>query len=389
MISLALALAVDVLDVDANQGPFFEISAAVAAASPGDVIRIAPGAYGFFQINGKALTLVPSAPGETYDVTGTVRVAEIGSGETVVLSGAVIQATPGGPGDPALIVSASEGAIRVEDCIFNGGNAPAGRVQESADVSFHDCDFNAGVDVFPFGNTGYDALSAAGSSISLWSCSVLGTSSTSYATPGGHGIVAQNSQIVLQHGWIEAGDGGPEKGSTFSGCVNNPGPGGDGLSLSGCDLQLVGASIVPGDAGFAEICSAGVDGTPINATQSTVTEVDGQAPTFGVEPALVAEDQPLSLAIEGEPGDTVFLLLGPETGLRIVPGIFGNLAVDGPPTTVRRAFLGAVPLQVQIQSPPVAALATQSLSLQTLHLRPGSPSLFGPVRMVTVLDGAL
>lgn len=389
MISLALALAVDVLDVDANQGPFFEISAAIGAASSGDVIRIAPGSYGFFQVQGKSLSLLPAGAGQTYTVDGTVRISGIPDGDAVVLRGAQIQATPSEQQEPAILVSASPGSVRAEDCIFQGGNGVAGRVLGSADVSFHDCLFQAATTDSGFGLVGYDGVRVEASAVSLWSCTVIGTGSTSWASPGGHGVLAEDSQIVLQDGWIEAGDGGPEQGSTLNGCTHEPSPGGDALRLDSCDLQWVGSVFQPGDAGFDEICSPGVDGLPINAVQSTVTALAGEAPVFDVEPALVFENQPLSLTVEGEPGDGVFLLLGPETGLSVIPGLFGNLAVDGPPTTVRRAFLGSVPLTVQIQSPSVAALATQSLTLQTLHLRPGSANLFGPVRMVTVLDEAL
>ena len=62
----------DVLGVDRVNGPYHEIYEAVAAAQDGNTILVAPGWYNRFTVDGRALTIVGTAPG--LGVAGIVRV---------------------------------------------------------------------------------------------------------------------------------------------------------------------------------------------------------------------------------------------------------------------------------------------------------------------------
>ncbi|MEL6716753.1 MAG: hypothetical protein AAFP86_23450, partial [Planctomycetota bacterium] len=153
MLALAIALALpvpDVLDVDATNGPFFEISDAVLAASEGDVIFVGPGIYGSFAIHGKSLTLLATTL-DRPKVDGTVRIMHLSPSQTVVMRGFEIEpvphiATTTGPAhdDEALILAFNAGSIRLSRLEVDGGDLAAAHVLECTDVSISGSTFVGG-----------------------------------------------------------------------------------------------------------------------------------------------------------------------------------------------------------------------------------------------------
>jgi hypothetical protein len=375
--TLALLALQDVLTVDPFAGPYFEIRAAMAAAAPGDVIRVAPGTYGYFGAIGKGVTVVASSPAGPVRVLGTVRVQDVPLGQAVVFAGLTVE-VPLGDAAPALIVASTHGSVRIEDSTFRGHDAAAVTVTDAADVALVDCDAQGWSD---------SALVAERSSLRLFGGIYRGANQGLPCADGHAGIRVSSGQLALAGVTVLGGWGG-EEDAPLTVCNCGPGAGGDALLADGTHVELLDTTLVPGLGGPAFWCSPGSAGLPLRALGSTqVSSVNGPALTLSASAHLVTEGAPLTLHAAGEPGDLLVLVVGPAAGVTDLPAFVGDLLVGGGTGQVRRLLLGSSPAVLQVTAPAVAPWTVEELHLQPLELRPSGPVLGAP-RVVTVVDAA-
>ncbi|MEM6675857.1 MAG: hypothetical protein AAF726_23610 [Planctomycetota bacterium] len=311
---LALAASPDVLDVDPVNGPFFEIRTAVAAASSGDVVRVAPGTYGFFGIFDKSLRIVPRDGGMSVAIQGTVRVQNVGAGGEVFVQGLRIRSESAG--DPALVVATCDGAVRFEDSEFVGTASTGASIDGCSDVSFVASTLRGGCQLsFLDQCRGQSGLDARDSNVTLWNSTCAGGPSTLEGATGSSGVSATASDVFLHGGRVEAGAGGPERFSSFNGCTFDSGDGGIAVVADQSTIRRRDAEFAPGEPGFALNCATGAPGAPYAGSGgSTLVELDGVAPTLDLDAAWVAAGDTLGLLADGAPGETVLLVVGPATG---------------------------------------------------------------------------
>ena len=128
-------------------GGYATIQGAVDAASNGDIVRIAPGTYGVFQLSGKGLTLIADQP-------GTVRIRNMTFNENVV----AIDLDPSlqlrlvdlifedNPTVGILIVGIFHGITSIEGCTFVSGMLPVLDVGGNAVVVMRRCQLQGSSD---------------------------------------------------------------------------------------------------------------------------------------------------------------------------------------------------------------------------------------------------
>lgn len=380
--ALPLALPGDVLDAGTGR-TYPTIAAAVLAASDGDTIRIFAGAHGSFAVHGKGLTILAQG---SIQLDGTIRVQGLTLGQTVTLDGFEVD----GQEDPGLILGLNQGSIRIHDCefegpwtapVWNGPTTNGARIVGCADVAFTDCGFRGGAvawldddDVVVEGGTAIDVID---STIALHGCAVQGTFGAELSSPGGHGIFARESDLLIQDCDIAGGWG------AFGSFSHGPGSPGAAVALISGHANLIATPHNTGSA-IREI-DLGFGGT---------LEEHGGGPMALDAPTQVRDDAgQATIVVRGDATDLVILVDGPAAARRDLPGFVGDLLVGG---AARRRFLGTgATLTHDLAIPDVPDLSAETLHVQSVHLRvdPASPTgrkvLFGPVKALTVLDAVL
>jgi len=198
-----------VVIVDApGLGVMPDIQTAVDAAVNGDVLLVGGGSYPPFTIDGKTL-YVFAMPGNAATVAGTVEIRNLGPGKRVVLHDIVATgaATPG-VSQPALVLTANSGHIRLQRCTFNGGDGVVGtcgsngaggtavELVDSARVAFTRCMvvggrgtpfLSGGASTGCLGAAGGDALNSDGSAFAMYDCTLIGGNGGVNGALGGDG----------------------------------------------------------------------------------------------------------------------------------------------------------------------------------------------------------
>lgn len=380
----ALALATsDVLDVDAQNGPYFDIFPAVAAAQPGDVVRVAPGSYGFFGVFGKSLTVVASGGPGSVAVQGAIRIQALAADDRVLLSGISAEGASGS-GDGGLIVADCTGSVRVQDGTFGSGETAAVSILRCDDVAL-DGVFATGGSLPIFGGRwGQPGLYVEDTALTLTGCDVRGGPTSAQTYTGASGVLARRSDLYVASSRAEGGQGGPDNWNFGTQICQPSGDGGPGVQVDTCNLRSldnVFAGGLPGPP--SDLCAVGVKGPDVLAGGSTVTDLPGLAPRFDLDD-LVVGGAPVALTATGETQDVILIALGPAPGRTTVPAQIGDLLVGGSAGTIRRAFLGTGSVSTTLTAPPLPPLGIESLFLQTVHVRAGG-LVFGPARTLTVL----
>lgn len=373
---LLFALASDVLDVDANQGPYFEIRDAVTAASDGDLIRVAPGVYGNFGVFAKTLTVARSdAPGMVR-VVGAVRVQSLAADDRVVISGLDLHRKLGPDPHEALILADNAGAVRIQDCSIDGRNYAGVRIFGCDDVTFH----RTQVD-------GQLGIEANGSNFTIWdtTCSAHAIGADGYG--GLPGILATHCNVFLHGSSVRGGAGGPSDWNFAGQYCLEAGPGGNGVHTVAGSLTILDSVLTGGPGGDPTDCGAAASpGLPYFSNGGTVSLLNGEGLTLDCA-AVATEGSSYPLNSSGRSGDLVLLVAGPSTARTSLPGFTGDLHIGGGLGAVRRALLGVAPVQAQLQLPLLPDFATAEIFLQAIHLRSGG-AVFGPTRSLTILDSA-
>ncbi|MCP3920873.1 MAG: hypothetical protein GY711_35545 [bacterium] len=329
----------DVLDVGGGTPDYSEIHAAVAAAANGDVIRVWPGSYQIFQVNGKALTIAATAPGAA-QVLGAYRVMNLSADDVVAITGI---ASTGNDSEGALVVNCL-GSVRFQDCTMIGHEGLQGttppppmdgdgwsgvRVLGSNDVSFVRCELEGGAGAliscefqdWYIGNGG-SALSVEDSTVAFFDSVATGgygggsidTTDTAGAR-GGHGVQATVSTVYVGGSELNGGTGGlggDSGGFGYGG--GDGGPGGDSIWAAGGVVRTLDVVLNPGAAGSGQgMGGPGVPGQPVRLSVGATLEVLSGVARHLTAPVLVTEATSLAFQVEGEVGDLVVAFTATDT----------------------------------------------------------------------------
>ncbi len=338
ILATCLPATADVLDVGGPAPDSSTIAGAILLANDGDVIRVYPGGYGSFTVDGKSLSIVPGVHGNKPQVNGVISIQGLLGNQSVELNG--IDATQSGS-SAALAITNCAGPVRVRDCTFtiSGGPfgipVPGGVISNSTDVVLTSC-----------------SLSGLEGSVVVSGCGSGG--------PGGPGLLATDSIVALYHCTLNGGYGGFGWGYFDCSCVGYGGKGGSGLALMGtgqlfaslCDFSGSpgglsgdpfcwlafaehgsGVKTLPGaswNARFLNCSAGGCSGCPgYNiGFPSSLSFVPAPGRRMS-GPAWLKDDEDLSLSFYGSPGDRVGLFYSTGYDHDITP-MFGPLLVHVP-----------------------------------------------------------
>lgn len=353
----------NVLVVDSTSplpGVFPSIQQAVDAAVNGDVILVKPGSYAGFFVNGKGIDVV----GEDAHVDGSVRIFNLPLGERVLLSNLDVKgigstAIYGGYG---LWAVDNEGRVRVQNCKLTGAknaNAPVNcmgwgddsgwegaLISNSRNVSFARCTLKGGNGLTQntsggsgcwqksaggYGGHGVEAIDAH---VALYDCSVSGGAggyggygpSGEWAASGGHGYHASEGTLFASGSTFVGGDGGffyDMLGFTVPG-----GAGGHGISMTATASATLLDNLAIGGAGGNQFNAIpGPDGLPVSG--GAVLPLAGKQRSFA-SPVPQRESMAMPMRFEGEPFDTVLVLVGVGDQFLPLPALHGVLLTAAP-----------------------------------------------------------
>jgi len=350
-------LSAEVIVVDlGGGGDHTQIQPAVNAAGNGDVILVEPGTYAPFTIDHKELSVL--GDGSPVIVDGGITVRNTLEYHPVLLAGLESHGFKHANGDvdPALRLSVTRAAVRVENCtligtdgiycdwcnppdLYAGGEAV--RINIALDVVFTRCTIRGGRGYVWFDgeelNRGGDGILATGCSLAIHDSTVEGRDGPSAINwdlgQGGDGgdavYVTEHStvpSVVHVAGSVLAGGDGGDGDI----CLDNAGKGGDGLKLEGAttrgytlDVQLSGGQEGCGwnypPPGSALVLLNG----------ATLTPWPGTARSLATD-SPVREQELVLHRFEGEPGDLVFLLEAPFSGFELLPAASGVMLLHYP-----------------------------------------------------------
>lgn len=360
--SFTLTARADVLVVDANAGPYFDIAAAVAAANAGDVVLVKSGYYSGFTIDAKSVAVIADA-GATVGFGGEVRVEHLASTQQVTIAG--LRNEFNFASQPQLTISACAGSVRVEDCVLGsgfgplgGGVAPVVVVTSSDDVALHRCTLRANHD---FVAGGAEAVRAHSSRLSLLESSVEGGAGMS-GTPsgmsggpntGGHtgesGIVCRNSTLFVAGGAVIGGPGGSGVSGNCSSPYDYPtggGSGGSGLQVNdlpgpASKVTVLDTVLQGGDGGTGGTgpCGDAPDGKSGSASEGSAPATVSGAQRTLASIAPAREGAAMHVHFEGLAGDRVYLALSEHPNFDVDRALHGVVLVQTP---LKRRYMGTI-----------------------------------------------
>jgi hypothetical protein len=343
-------------------GIFPTIQAAVDAASDGDVLVVAKGAYSGFTIDGKGLwvlALPPSAPQST--VSGRVTVLNLPANSMVVIAGLNITAPSStfGQLSPGVSLVHCSGPILLRQCTIKGGAflqhfstpaSPGVRIIDCPRVFLAGCVAEGGDGMFAYddpGQTGGIGLDSASSAVALYDCTIRGGKGGDEGNPGGNGGTGcrvDNWGVFLSGTQIIGGKGG-DGSSIFCGVKGN---GGDGLAVTNAQALIL-HSTMQGGAPGSYGCGGGAPGQPLVAIGSSVVNLPGYRKFLGA-PWLAGDASPLTLSLGAQPGDAFHFLFARGPNFMPQVSVNGVWAIP-PPVGASAPLLGIVPASGSLQVP--------------------------------------
>lgn len=299
--------------VDDDGGPgvdFTDISSAIAAAAPGDIIVVRNGTYKGFTLE-KGLTLL-SDTGCIPIINSKIVIRDIQGGHSVVFSGFNTK---------RIEISHCTEPILVDDCsIRHPGLLP---LPNPLSLVVDECDQltitrSLIEDLHP--TNGQTAAWFQDSTVIVSECTFIGGKGADgdemNGEMGGSGLYAHSCTLFFQHSSAYGGNGGDNYG--FWGIGGN---GGTGISVYYSHLELFGleTDIIHGGAGGdSETGSPGLDASAVNAWESNVVysrisfEVEPGTDIFGTwvtHPSTISEITPAVPVIQlngtGQLGDFI------------------------------------------------------------------------------------
>lgn len=356
--------------VVAPAGQYTTIQAAVDAANEGDLVLVHAGTYPGFGVHAKSLAVVADTLGLAI-VQGAVRVEALASGQSVCLVG--LHATGSAGTEPrsrfGLYANQDQGSLRCENCDFVGlwdvpgelDGAHGAWVGSCSDVSFVHCNLTGGAGdwgSWPAIGSGGAGLRALASTLTLVDSTFVGgpgqdaTCGVCDSGNGGAGVLVHAATIFGANCSFSGGNGG------FGGSMWGPAPGygGTGAALgSGCLMHVVEDTFHGGADGDAIYGGFGA------STSGGTFDLTSGTERVMTSPNPVRELTTLDLSFHGAASESVYLLVGSQTGVQWDPARLGNLLVL--PPDHRTLFLGTTDasgaLNVALPLPDLGA-GTQS-----------------------------
>ena len=336
---LAFPLQASTWIVDVNSGPgtnFTQISAAVAAAAPGDTLLVRPGQYANFVLD-KPLAIVGQGTAPTNEALCTgATIHDLPPNTTTCIANLYFN----GFGFGGLQLASNAGALMLDDvqCV------DLVQVTSSSDVRMRRC-------------TASEALHSTHSRLELGDSLVLGrlgwTCTCCYwpqtGGVGGTALTVSGGAVHLARTTLIGGAGGNAICGDIGGCDTDGGNGGAAVALSaGAELLVSGSSdfFLQGGSGGMSNCIGGGTGAA------------GPALVIGAGCAARISGETISGAIlnsgtlvQPSPDDPFLRALGSPT-----PGTPFTLRLSGPPGATAQVLLGRRPIVV-----PTPALDEEQL----------------------------
>ena len=381
-----------VIIVDASNGPgtdYVSVFTACNFAADGDVILVRSGNYGSFTIENKGLTLTP-APGASVVLEivqgfqATIR--GVPAGKRVVVRGFDIEMiTTGSTGpSPMMEIYDNDGDVWVEECESTG---LALRVDDSASVTFVDCTWQA--------VSNESAMITSGSKVTLVDTVAEGGPGTSAgfdvwdnfhpASPGGHGLVALGSNVVIERSRVAGGKGGSGYDQFGNPCAPAKGGGSGVLVTAGSVARVIDTLATGGAAGKDPLnssCAAGAaDGEPVKVTSGTAFVDPTPLPAGPPLVSPVREGDALWITGSPAPPPTELTILGLSTANTYVPALSANLLVSQTVTVVPTAALVGV-----IVPELGAGIDAVIVYAQSVQCTPGGACQLGGATAVVLVD---
>ena len=343
-------------------GAFPQITDAIAAAQPGDVILVEPGNYDGFTLD-KPLRILGTGPGVV--VSGgplsTLVVRDIGPGQEVVVAQLELRSS-------IASIDPLPGAS-VEDCAgtvtLQGVHAIAGTTFTGLQVV--NCDRVLVVDSELWVETLRAGLSSVGSEVWLVNSSIA---INWWSQPGADGVSAQGSDL---HVWRSTIRGGKALPSIFDHT------GGDGLSAEDSTIQLYGGpegGLFGGEGGDpTTFAPGGAGGAALRLDAGSVARIQATLPLVGgTHVYTVGSAEPIQTDGSGSWSfdPTVFPTLVAGVPFAAVGSSF-QLEVTASPASSALAFASLT------TGPTLALAGVEGLGLL-------DPTAFAPLGS-TVLDG--
>lgn len=324
---------------------FTSVQAAVAAASPGDIVLVRaapPGAYGGdLALGGKALTIVAETGAHPTELAsfGRVTVHELAAGQTTALRGFALPGMgfwPFSQEDGTLACTSSPGTLLVEDCAITGTTS-AVRAASSGWLGISKSTLTASSVVFGSWSAVGHGLTNAATTTTLHASEARGgqgafmsVMGNPVALSGGAGIHVASGTLVAARSTLLGGEGGGSTYSSyFSSCVYSAG--GFGMQLEGANAlaHLLETQAQSGGAGLLQApCTAPLPVPDVWSGPGTWTAPSGAAPVLDAT-ALTREGQTLSVVLETNPGELGVLLVATSVQPLFVEQYYGPLVHPG------------------------------------------------------------
>jgi hypothetical protein len=359
----------------APSGPadFTEISAAIAAASDGDVILVAPGGYAPIIIDGKGLWIlgsgatVTSGLGPNPPPGSEVTIRNVGANQRCVIEN--LNVTSFALASGAFLIEDCAGPVWVQNSFFDTFAATSLAIEDCASVVVVNCFMQcntapAAPDGTPQPLPGTRVVR---SRVSIFDSTTTGSHgpfvgltfpTPSAPPPGGAGLLVVDSIVDVAGSTIRGGSG-----SIFvsGGCVFG-GKGGDGVVLATAGgtaplVRLRDVVVQPGDGGFFHPSCAP---TPANGDAQVVlagsiVNLPGKAPVMQAQ-GIATSGTIFELTLAGAPQGQALLFAGvPALPITLLPSTAAiSLLLASP------AFLAAIPmpasgsLVIDFELPPQA-----------------------------------
>lgn len=345
--------AADVLVVDDDGGPgvdFTSLPAAVAAASPGDILLVHDGVYE--GVDGMAdASAIIADDGATVEVP-FVRIDFHAADRPVVLRDLGLQFHA--PGSGTITVVVSQSPIWIEGCRMD----TAAVASTPIGVALIRCVCRGrslpGIDNNISHTVVLGCLARGGDGKPGFICPEVGPVSGG----AGHFGLATSGGELLVSGTTMIGGGGGD-GLQPDGAVpcTDGGPGGDGVGDdifafgNPTDVWLHDVVMSGGTGGLGgSDCQTGSAGLPRDFATSEVTDLAGSYRSVSTG-GPVREGQPIVVTIEGEAGDSVHLLLSLEQEHAIVPALRGALLLAAPIALDPLVLPASGTLQLSVPAP--------------------------------------
>jgi len=323
----------DVVVVDVSgAGDFIDLTSAVTAANPGDVLLMKSGTYP----TADPLVLPNMSLAIVADTGADVTVGELAStglsaGSRLVLSGLNVVADDDGQFD-ALRLTNGAGSIRVQNCALSASGGLGLRAWFCDDLILSRSTMTGGTPAWPdpdgYGNDGSEGLGLRGGRTAAYDCGFTGGDGEdayggglfclAIGGRGGFGVLERDGARFYAMGCeFEGGDGG------LGFCGGSDGPGGTGLLLSSIssapsEAYVANAVFLPGASPGGALAPPYVG--PLIFLNETRRELQA--------PAVVREGQAFSRTVVGRPGDRVYLPQSLTTTWRWLPPL-GVLSLSG------------------------------------------------------------